>query len=184
MSNGNETAVDHALAELDVELSALIADKDASAIMSLSEWYLKQIAELNAARKQIMEHGKLLLAQVASRERALQYHFGADFKTEIDQQLAAQPSKKKSIDTHFGRAGYRKIPGRVKVVVEDERQALVALEQSCPTAIKRTISQSALSEYVKVTGEEIPGVRVEEVEARESFYPNVTELLPEGSDDD
>ena len=182
MMEAPKAAIDVAIEELDLDHAALLADWQATAdIMPLEEWYLKQVAQLQAAREQIMQHGKRLLSQVASRERALQWAWGRQFKDEIDMRLREQDGKKKSIDTHFGRAGYRTIPGRIAVDVKDEAQAIEALEECCPDAVKKSISKSALNDYVKATGEEVPGVRVLEVEAHESFYPNVTSLLPENT---
>ena len=172
-------AIDQAMAELDLEHGALLADLNACRQwMPLHEWYLKQLGELETAQEKIKEHGKELLKQIAARERALAWKWGAEFQAEINQALAERGGKKKSIDTHYGRAGYRTLPARTTIIIEDEAKAIEALDATYPELLVKVINKIALNDHIRQTGEEIPGLRIEAIGATERFYPDITAALP------
>ncbi|NLX97577.1 MAG: hypothetical protein GXY83_15525 [Rhodopirellula sp.] len=176
----NETSETTELAAVDVameELEVLLADANREAQVEtnwLAPWYLRKMAELEAAESLIKEQSKRMLAQVAARRKALEYQWGQAFKAQVDADLAEQGGKKKSIDYMTGRAGYRSSGGKPQIVIEDENAAIEAAEMACPDAIKRTIIKSVLQAYVESTGEEIPGTKLITTPKVEHFYPALT----------
>jgi hypothetical protein len=176
----NETSETTELATVDVameELGVLLADANREAQVEtnwLVPWWLRKKAELEAARELVKTQSKKLLAQIDSRERALDYQWGQAAQAHVTADIQAQGGKKKSVTYLTGASGYRTTGGRVTVVIEDEIAAIEAAEMACPDAIKKSISKSAVQAYIAATGEELPGVRLETTPTVETFYPALT----------
>lgn len=176
-----KSAVDVGMDELGVLLAdAANANRGEEGLAWLPNWYLGKVNDFKAAREMVKAQTDRLLRQIDAREKALAYNWGEDFRHQVMADLAGQGGKKKSVDYHLGRAGIRTSPARVAVTITNEAQAIEALETACPDAICRSvrISSLILLEHVEATGEEIPGVRIDQLEAAETFYPDVTKALP------
>jgi len=172
-------AVDVAMDELSVLLAdAANASKGEDGLAWLPNWYLGKLNDFEAAREMVKMQTARLIRQIEARQKALAYKWGDSFRQQVMTDLAEQGGKKKSIDYHLGRAGIRTTPARIAVTIADEALAITALEATYPELLKRSINKTALREHIKATGEEIPGVHIEQLEARESFYPDTTTALP------
>lgn len=178
MSDETQRAVvDTEMQALAAELEALLPDAHLAAQQNekwLPTWFLRKHAELDAAKELVFEQYRKMLAQIDARKKALDYQWGAEFKAQVDADLAEQGGKKKSIDYLTGRAGYRTSGGRKTIVIEDETAAINAAYMACPDAIKRSLLKSVVQAYVEATGEELPGTRLETTPKVESFYPALT----------
>ena len=174
-----DLAIDKAAREMEEELLVLVADAelaesrgDPDDMSWLPQWYLRQLAEVEAARDIIKENSAALLRACDAREKALAWKWGHLVNVQVDKDLRGQGGKKKSVRYLTGVAGYRKVSGREKVIVEDETKALAAAAQSCPDAIKvaRSLLVSEVLNHLHKTGEILPGTRVERSAAEDRFY--------------
>jgi len=74
-------------------------------------------------------------------------------------EIAKQGGKKKSYSTISGRVGFRQNPQSVEVV--DEARAVADVEaKQVPNGIKKTVSKTAIKEYIKKTGVTPAGIEV------------------------
>ena len=136
----------------------------------LPEWFMGKLAELDAAEKLIKEQSQVLLRQVATRRKALQWRYGREFQAAVNKQL--QGTKKKSVDFFHGRAGYLATPERTKLVVDDELVAAMHLNKTGhEDMVGVKVDKAALNKLFKAEGEEIPGTHLETTERVERFYP-------------
>ena len=180
-----EATVDKAMVELqddlDAEAAVLAVDADRWAQLHageggdlswLPEWYLKKLVEHEAARQAIKEHSAKLLAQVDARDNALKWKWGQKVEVQVNKDLQVQGGKKRSVQYATGRAGYRKVAGGEKVLVDDEDVAMKHAAKSCPAAIKveRRILPSELKKLLKDTGEVLPGTHIETTASEDRFY--------------
>jgi len=177
-------AIDQAMVEMQAELSPLAADaalaeSRADGDMSwLPEWYLRKLAEVEAAEAAIKEHTQALLRQCGARRKALEWKWGREVNVQVDKDLRAQGGPKRSVRYATGVAGYRAVGGKDRVVVVDEERAMAAAAKSCKDAIKveRTLLTSILLEHLKKTGEALPGTKLESTPREDRFYAGKTVL--------
>ena len=167
--------------EADVALAQKHSDADPDT--ALVEWYLGKWDDLSAAEKRIKAHAKVLLNQVANRRKGLQWKFGPLVMAKVNRDLNEQKGKKKSVTYGTGRAGYRTVGGKDRVVIDNEQQAIAAAELHCPDAVTTKLKVSELAAWAESTGEPLEGTHIEQMEARESFYPQVDLPKIEGESD-
>ena len=159
-----------ALAE---ELAAIDADANLARAEEsdtwVVDWFMEQLLMLDAAKAAIAANVHRLNDQIERRRKALEYRWGEKFESEVRKQLTG---KSKSIQTLFGRAGYRTVGGKPQIVIEDEEVAIDAASVSCPDAVKilYRLGKTEVLKYTQETGEELPGTRLETPEAQEKFY--------------
>ena len=177
----DETAL--ATSEVDIamdELGVLLADAelarqnsdDEGGMHWLPPWYLGRLAEFDALREVVKVQCNKMLAQVAARQKALEWKWGQQFQAQVNQDLQAQGGKKKSVDYPTGRAGFRSTGGKPTLVIRDEDEALAAAEVVCPDAVKRTLRKAELKEFL-AAGNTLPGAELQPTEKRDTFYPTV-----------
>ena len=132
--------------------------------------YLRRRAELEGARAHVEAGTRAMLAGLESQLRTLDYLFRAEAER-ITRELVGL-SGKKSIQTPFGKAGFRLHPERL--VVKDEAMVMAAVDRDeLPETIKQvqvtvSIRKSELNALYKLHGEVPPGCDVEP--ARDVFY--------------
>lgn len=147
----------------------------------IPEWYMKKVAEIEAedagakAKYQLLRDtiDKALeseLSGINQKRQGLQWKWGAIFQDEVNKLLAG--GKARSINTSWGRAGYRTIAARPQVVIEDEQTALAAADIACPDAITKKLKTSEILNHYKATGEVLPGTNIVETEKADKFYPH------------
>jgi hypothetical protein len=156
------------------EVEALLADSHTAQTDDgrwLAPWYLRKLAELDAAEAMIDEQAKRMKSQIGARRKALEWKWGEPFRAQVDADIQAQGGKKKSVDYLTGRAGYRAVGGRPKVTITDEAQAIAAAERACPAAVKKSLLLTPLLDHVKATGEVLPGTDYTVTPKEERFYP-------------
>lgn len=170
------TTVDQAFAELGemLEADAKHAEKqyEEAGVDWLPNWFLGKKAELDAARERIKEQAAVMLRQIDGVEKALWWHYGVDFMSQVSRDINAQDGKKRSMDYHHGRAGYRKVSSKPTVVIDDSEKAVAyAMVSLADDAVKQTVSTKAVLDHFKATGEELPGTHIEQTEEKDSFFP-------------
>ncbi len=122
-----------------------------------SEWlgdYVTQaLARIEAERDALETAHKVRLAQLESRERAIDWLYRLRLEAVVKERLK-QRSKPKSVVFAFGRAGYRKSSS---IEVRDEAAALEWAAQHCPAAIKHRdpyLLRKELPDDIQVPGVE------------------------------
>ena len=143
----------------------------------LPNWYLGIHAECDTVEKRIKEQAKVLQAEVDARRKALAYHWGREFKARVDDDLADQHGKKKSINYAIGKAGYRKT--KEKLVILDDAKFISWAKMECPDCLEfRVARKTPAVDHLHETGEVPPGCSLEPAEDR--FFPaEATDALPE-----
>ena len=140
----------------------------------LPSFYLRRLAEIEAARKLLWAQYQTMRAQVEAAERALVWRYGVQMKAAVDAQLGG--GKRKSVDYSTGRAGYRK--SQPKLVVNDE----TALEQwlisnghadavKFETKIDKRVALKAAIEAIESNGELPNGCDV--IPSQDEFFPSI-----------
>ena len=149
----NETAIVEndemiAMLEADLELARRVTNSDDW----LPEWFMGRTARLKDAREAIKKRYREMMDHLDAEERALHYKWGKQFKQEIDDKLALQGGKKKSVNFLTGRAGYRASKGTI--IIEDNQAAKVwAVNNLDPDELKACISsmnKTPLAEKVEL----------------------------------
>ena len=176
-------AVDEALAALDAEYredavaelherfgdaQRFAADYEGDAW--LPGWFCRESARLDAEEAALKAQYAKRRGQLDARRLAMRIVWRKPLNAEVDRQLAAQAGKKRSIETEFGRCGYRATAAREGVVVHNETAALAAAAFACPDAISATLRPAELLAYTHKTGEELPGTRLTTTPKRDTFY--------------
>jgi len=138
---------------------------------NLAEWAVGLLHELDTAEDEIKERAKahlaFLLSEIKGRRAGLLWKFGTAIR---DQVVKETPAKKKSVTYATGRAGFRTVPARERLVVDDEAAAIQWAIQHHPEYIRRSIDMSGLNQYYKAHGDTPPGCHMEHTPARETFY--------------
>jgi hypothetical protein len=172
-----DTALTELAAVLEADAAAFAKGHDADDMSWLPDWFMGQLAAMDAQDGALEQQFDRLRKQNAAKRRALWWRWGELFQARVHQDLRG--SKKKSVDYAYGRAGIRSVPARTVLVVDDPDAATAHAMLYCPDALKTTLRTAKLYEHIQATGEEIPGTHLEQTEAREQFFPK-----PEKGEDD
>ena len=150
----------------------------------LPQWYLGELAALKAAKDVLTVQYNKMLAQIAAREKALDWKWGRDFQAQVQRDLDVQPGKKRSVDYLTGRAGFRKSGGGAKLLVSNEVRALNAAHDAYPELLSEKLDRKAVKQHLEQGGE-LPGATLVQTDAKNNFFPSVTQpLLEQGDTDD
>lgn len=134
----------------------------------LPDWYLGQQAQIDAMREQIKTQMEVLLRHLMTQEKALKWKWGAQFQVIVDQRLAEQSGKKKSVDFLTGKAGYHVKPA--KITITDRAEIKAWCEENCLDALELVVQRTTpLKEHIQSTGEVPPGV--EYTPKHDAFFP-------------
>jgi len=136
----------------------------------LPNFFLGKLDDCARARERIKEQAAIMQRQVQTIEKALWWKYGVPFMAQVKQDRLAQ-GKKKSVDYHHGRAGWRTVGGKPQLIFDDEEEALANAEILCPEAVSRKLKPSEIKAYIEKTGSSLPGTHLEETEKAERFYP-------------
>lgn len=130
--------------------------------------FIRRRNHIEAEIARVKEYTKALIAQLESRLKGLDYVYIPVVEPIVRKML--EGSKKKSITTPFGKAGYRTSGGRLFVADEVQLMALADTNDQLRPAIvvKRSIPFAAVNDYFKTTGEIPAGCDVSPVV--EKFY--------------
>ena len=134
----------------------------------LPDWYLGQEAQIDAMEQKVREQSNVLLRHLDSQKKALKWKWGAQFQVIVDQKLAEQKGKKKSVDFLTGKAGYRVKPAKITIT---DRAAIKAwCEEHCLDALELVVQRTTpIREHIESTGEVPPGV--EHTPKHDAFFP-------------
>lgn len=135
----------------------------------LANWYLTTLGSLDSMEEQIKAQAAAMCRAIEARRKALAWKWGAVFKQVIDDKLRSQGGKKKSVRLHGGTAGYRTKPESFQVV--NDKEALAWAAFNCPQAIAQKLKITPIKEYIKASGDVVPGVK--HTPAAEGFFPSV-----------
>ena len=150
----------------------------------LPQWYLGELAALKAAKDVLTVQYNKMLAQIAAREKALDWKWGRDFQAQVQRDLDVRPGKKRSVDYLTGRAGWRKSGGGAKLLVSNEKAAISEAAAMCPEVIRHSLDKAALKAKLQ-DGLKIVGAKLVQTDAKDNFFPSVTQpLLEQGDTDD
>jgi len=156
------------LAELEADTLALpIADVSHSPAEARLYRYLRHRSQLVAEQELVKASLSAWLKSLQSKVDGLDYIFMAEASAMVRTMLRG---KAKSVNTPWGRCGFRTAPGGLDV--DDEAEVLAAVARGeLPMEVRRetvTVAKSVLNELHKQTGEVLPGCAVREAEER--FY--------------
>jgi len=156
---------------IDVAIRQQCEQSRAGAEWNLAEWAVGLLHELDRAEDDIKDRAKahlaFLLSECKGRRAGLLWKFGAQIREQV---LRETPAKKKSVTYATGRAGFRTVPGRERLVLDDEAAAIKWAETYCPEAVRRSIDMKVLREQYLKPDCAPPGCHRETTEARENFY--------------
>lgn len=168
--------------EVAEELAIVEAERALDERMSLPEWYILKMHQLDEADEKIKEQAKAMRKAIENHRKALAWKFGAEVRFQIDELIAAQGGKKKSVNLMTGKAGYRAANGKVNV---HDRKALASwCVDHCQAALDLTVARTTpIVEHIEATGEVPPGV--EFVAGGDVFFPRVNQAaLPQEDGDE
>lgn len=154
--------------KLDAEYAAQEALEDKPLDEWLPSWYLGQQASIDALREQIKQQVEVMMRHLMTQEKALKWKWGAQFQVIVDQKLADQKGKKKSVDFLTGKAGYRTKPAKITII---DRAAVKAwCEEHCLDALELIVQRTTpIKEHIESTGEVPPGI--EHTPKHDAFFP-------------
>ena len=163
----------------------------------LPEWFMARTARLKGAREAIKKRYREMMDHLDAEERALHYKWGKEFKQQIDDKLALQGSKKKSVNFLTGRAGYRTAKGTI-LIENNEAAKIWAVANMTDEELTAAISNMNKTPFIdrvkpetKVnmdTGEEYTKANdvpdgCKYIPTHEKFYPSPPiKLLTEASE--
>ncbi len=107
---------------------------------ALQNWYLAELNKATACRTKLKEQYAVMLAQIDEHEKQLHWRWGDKFREAVEDDLAEQKGKKRSVDYLQGRAGFRM--GKSSLEIADEDMAVKwAMENDCKSALKLKITR-------------------------------------------
>lgn len=162
------------------EIADQISADPARGRMPLTEWYLDRHAKGKELKERIKAQAAAMIAQVDAELAAIDWRWGAEFRKQVDADLAATKGKRKSVKYLTGTAGYRQTPG--KLVFKDAEALVQWASENLPEAIKLTARKTPVAEHIKLTGEIPPGV--EWVAPCNQFFPAAEQANLEDHSDD
>jgi len=174
MENEPKVAIDVALEEIEALLSAEASIEKRIADVQDESWipifYLKMLHNNNAKRAKLKEQCAIRLAQLDTELTSLARTWMVPCCREVEKQLKDQHGERKSIDTEYGKAGFRTVSKSQRIDILDEDKAVSILEYTCPDAVKKSIRKTELKKHLVATGEEIDGTKVVTTPARDIFF--------------
>lgn len=123
----------------------------------------KKLLHVEAERKALKEQFATLNAQLDARERFL--HWKYDDRAKAWTEFATAGTEKKSLDTPYGRVGFRK--ARPKLDVEDKAAALAWAKANAPAAVAVKLTESLRKSELPQDGS-VPGTAL--VPGGDKFY--------------
>lgn len=150
------------------EAELLAATLEPEPDQSLPVWYLGELTKIDAMAERIREQSARMLAQLETHRRALAFRYGAEFRAQVEADLAAQRGRKKSVDYPTGRAGFRQKPG--KLTITDAKALSEWCAEHCMEAMELKIARTTpIREHYERTGELPPGCVY--THPGDEFYP-------------
>ncbi len=164
-----------------IDSQAAIVQAGETGLEWLPGWYTRRAGELADTKARLEAAYHSAKRQIEAEEKALKYRWEMPLRDEIDKQFGdGQAGKRKSIRNLFGKVGYRKMPSRISVTIDDMDKAVIDAEQGCPEAIRRTVSKTELKKAFLAHGLELDGTHVEEINEYQKFYIQPERKLLEG----
>ncbi len=154
----------------EVDAKAAMARAGETGMEWLPEWYTRYQGEVEDSLNRLEAGYLKAKTQLENEITALNFRWGRDLRVEIDKQFSEGDGKKKSIRNLFGKIGYRKVPGRISVVIDDMGRAVKQAEEICPQAIKKSLSKTVLKAAYEQDGLELDGTRIETSTEYQKFY--------------
>lgn len=182
MTTEDMTRVDAAIAGLEEDLAIVEAEANLAKREDdqgwIIDWMMEQLFMLDQVHACIDANAERLHKQADARRKALEWKYGQMFQVEAEKRLRAL-KKGKSVQTFFGRFGYRQAGGKPMVTITDEAQAIAAAKLTAPEAV--TVKESLSKESIKelhAKGIDLPGTRVDVTPKHDEFYikPEAKEL--------
>lgn len=116
--------------------------------------YLRRMGQLNDEAKRLKEWHERLKSRIEAQRKGLEYVYSALAEQAARELLVG--SKRKSISTPWGTAGFRK--QAAKLIVQDEAKVLA---NEAFVRVKKELNKTALNEHFKSTGDVPDGCDVE-----------------------
>ena len=135
----------------------------------LPNWYIGRLVQLDALEAAVKFQRDKLLREINAERRGLAWRWGQAFKACVGIVHARQRVKKKSVTFDTGDAGWRKT--KLKLGVDNLTEAVKWAEENVPSAVRKDVLLTPLTEYFKRTGEVPIGMHV--IKPQEKFFPDV-----------
>lgn len=135
--------------------------------MNLQEWYLAQEGRDDAMEALIKKQADRMLAAINARRRAREWRWGREFRARVEEDLAEQKGRKKSVNYITGTAGFRKVQGKVHIV--DAAKLKDWAVANLPDALSLDLHVTPIKKYIEDSGDIPPGA--EWTPPADRFYP-------------
>ena len=176
-----EEIIDSELAIIDQQdqerfaLESEIIDATTGGELSMVEWYLRVFAENKDTEKRVKEQYHKIIAQLKARRASLTRFASREVERVVTSELESAHGKKRSIDTLYGRTGFRSTKGSVKVIDSElfldwlDSQP-IEIRGKLDECIDRKVSRTAsIRNYIEDTGDLPDGVHF--TPPSQKFYP-------------
>ncbi len=200
----NPETTDLVLQELESIAADFQAEGDSVEQDRYCEWYMQKLFEIDAVEERIKEQYQIMLRELQTRRKALQFKCGQNFRQRVEAMLLANGRKKdgslkkKSVNLLTGKAGYRSSRPTVEFIDEEaaKKWAVKNLTvgqlfdatssvDKVPLVIEcikeyglekaiKSLNKTPFLEHFMETGELPDGV--EFVETQDKFYPQVKDM--------
>ena len=143
--------------------------------LSLTEFYLKTWTEIDQTEERVRNQFGIIIKQLKNRRRGLTYALASRVQQDVRKQLDKQRGKKKSLDTLYGRVGFRNSKGTVSVTDRDAffdwlDSQEPEIRNKLDECISRKVSKTTpIRNYIEDTGEVPEGISF--IPASDKFYP-------------
>jgi len=174
MNVENETPTVEQVEEfaIDVAMQQMQQELRAGAEWNLAEWAVGILHQLDAAEDDVKERAKAhlayLLSECKGRRAGLLWKYGQAIRQQIEAELTG--GKRKSVTYATGKAGFRTVPGRKTLVLDDEAKAIQWAQENGPSLVRRSLDLAGLRHFVENCESPPPGCHWETTEPRENFF--------------
>lgn len=144
-------------------------------------WYLRRIGEAKDAIERVKAASARQINRIEAEMKRIIERYGGEVEAKVAESIKG--TGRKSIDTPFGRAGFRKTAARRSVAIDDIDTACDAAEDMAPDAIRRTLSKTVLRNLFETTGLTLPGTHIEETVPENRFYVKPEPIGKDTTDD-
>lgn len=146
--------------------------------MTLPEWYLAQEAKDSAMEEMVRRQAERIIAGINARRKAREWRWGSEFRRQVEQDMANQKGKKKSVNYITGTAGFRMVPGKVHII--DAAALKDWAVANLPDALSLDLHVTPIRKHIEESGEVPPGA--EYTPPHDKFYPAAAGPMLGGTD--
>lgn len=126
-----------------------------------ANWVIRKITEARAYASRCEEWAERECRRAVRDEEFFLCRYGAQLRAYLEQKLAEQGGKRKSVSLPAGSLGYR--TQAAKLVLDDESSVMTWAKEHCPGSIEilERLSKTVLNAHFEKTGELPSGSHIE-----------------------